>query len=183
MGTEMVGAVPQLGSRRSTARSAVTICADVRWEGAIGRVACGSQMAAVVPVAAYRRGAMPEVVEDGAAVSPGDAGRYRALQRAKFHALLARQGRVRASAQLRLRLQMMLDAYEYALGELPLERGRGGDRWFRRRRPSRHLRVAWSAGGRRFRSPPRWMRCFGRSPCEEGVAGIASYALVNCAAE
>jgi glycosyltransferase involved in cell wall biosynthesis len=115
-GTEVLGSLPQPELRRVMARSAVTVCA-VRWEEPFGLVAAEAQMAGC-PVAAYRRGALPEVVEDGVSgvlAAPDDLGQ---LQEAVVRCLALDRAAVRRSAQQRLRLQSMLDAYEYALSEV-----------------------------------------------------------------
>ena len=115
-GAELVGELTRLELRRLMARSAVTICA-VRWEEPFGLVAAEAQMAGC-PVAAYRRGAMPEVVEDGISgflATPDDS---RALRDAIKACLALDRHEVRASAQRRLGLEGALDAYERALTEV-----------------------------------------------------------------
>ena len=115
-GLEVLGALPQSELRYLMGRSAVTVCA-VRWEEPFGLVAAEAQMAGC-PVAAYRRGALPEVVEDGVSgflAAPDDVIE---LQQAIVRCLALDRVAVRVSAQQRLRLQSMLDAYEYALAEV-----------------------------------------------------------------
>jgi glycosyltransferase involved in cell wall biosynthesis len=115
-GAEVLGALTQADLRLLMGRSAVTVCA-ARWEEPFGLVAAEAQMAGC-PVAAYRRGALPEVVEDGVSgflAAPDD---IEDLSSAIVRCLaLAREG-VRSSAQRRLHLDGMLDGYETALGEL-----------------------------------------------------------------
>ena len=115
-GAERLGELRRVELRRLMARSAVTICA-VRWEEPFGLVAAEAQMAGC-PVAAYRRGAMPEVIEDGVSgflAAPGDV---RDLARAIEKCLGLDRIGVRESARRRLGLEGALDAYERALGEI-----------------------------------------------------------------
>jgi glycosyltransferase involved in cell wall biosynthesis len=77
-------------------------------------VAAEAQMAGC-PVAAYGRGAMPEVVEEGVSgflAEPDDVG---ALAHAIRRCLSLDRGAVRASAHRRLGLDAALDGYETAL--------------------------------------------------------------------
>jgi len=97
------------------AQSAVTICA-VRWEEPFGMVAAEAQMAGC-PVAGYRRGAMPEVVEDGVSgflAAPDDID---ALTDAIRRCMGLDRVAVRSSAQRRLGLDPALDRYEAALDQ------------------------------------------------------------------
>jgi len=112
-GAEVLGALPRAELRRLMAHSAVTICA-VRWEEPFGMVAAEAQMAGC-PVAAYRRGAMPEVVEDGVSgclAEPDDAA---SLARAINRCIELDRSAVRASAVRRLGIEASLDRYEAAL--------------------------------------------------------------------
>jgi glycosyltransferase involved in cell wall biosynthesis len=112
-GTAQLGSLERDELRRVMARSAVTICA-VHWDEPFGMVAAEAQMAGC-PVAAYRRGAMPEVVEDGVSgflAEPDDVG---ALSMAIRRCLALDRGAVRASARVRLGLDAALDGYEVAL--------------------------------------------------------------------
>jgi glycosyltransferase involved in cell wall biosynthesis len=115
-GAEWLGALRRDDLRRVMARSAVTICA-VRWEEPFGLVAAEAQMAGC-PVAAYRRGGIPEVVEDGISgilVEGEDiAGLAAAIQRC----LTLDRVRVRSSALDRLGMEGALDRYESALMEV-----------------------------------------------------------------
>lgn len=110
---EVLGSLPQDELRRVMGRCAVTVCA-VHWEEPFGMVAAEAQMAGC-PVAAYRRGAMPEVIEDGVSgilAAPDD---IRELTAAMVQCLALERFGVRRSAQRRLHLEGMLDGYEKAL--------------------------------------------------------------------
>jgi len=112
-GAEFLGSVSREELRRVMARSAVTVCA-VRWDEPFGLVAAEAQMAGC-PVAAYRRGAMAEVVEEGVGgvlVQPDD---IVALADAIRACLALDRRAVKAGAQLRLGLELALDRYESAL--------------------------------------------------------------------
>ncbi len=113
---QMLGLLTRDELRRVMAGSAVTICA-VRWDEPFGLVAAEAQMAGC-PVAAYRRGALPEVIEDGVSgvlASPDDieslADAIRACQSLDRTA-------VRSSARRRLNLDAALDRYERVLAEV-----------------------------------------------------------------
>jgi len=93
----------------------VTICA-VRWDEPFGMVAAEAQMAGC-PVAAYGRGAMPEVVEEGVSGFLAEPDDVDALTRAVGSCLALDRAAVRASAQRRLGLEAALDQYEIALRE------------------------------------------------------------------
>lgn len=115
-GVEVLGLLTRADLRQVMARSAVTICA-VRWEEPFGLVAAEAQMAGC-PVAAYRRGAMPEVIEEGVSgylAAPDDT---RELADAIERCLTLGRGEVRASARRRLGLEGALDGYERALAEV-----------------------------------------------------------------
>src|SRR5207245_7096407 len=62
-GVETLGSLARDELRRVMATSGVTVCA-VRWEEPFGMVAAEAEMAGC-PVGASRRGALPEVVEEG----------------------------------------------------------------------------------------------------------------------
>src|SRR5713101_2758970 len=115
-GADRLGELTRVDLRRVMAESAVTVCA-VRWEEPFGLVAAESQMAGC-PVAAYRRGAMPEVVEEGVTGFLAEPDDIEALAAAIDACAGLDRGRVRASARRRLRLDGMLDAYETALREI-----------------------------------------------------------------
>lgn len=112
-GVEAMGSLPREELRRLMVRSAVTICA-VRWEEPFGMVAAEAQMAGC-PVAAYRRGAMPEVIEDGVSGHLAEPDDIPSLARAIRQCLKLDRASVRASAARRLGLDGALDRYEVAL--------------------------------------------------------------------
>ena len=114
-GAERLGALPRLALRRLMARSAVTVCA-VRWEEPFGMVAAEAQMEGC-PVAAYRRGAMREVIEEGVSGFLAEADDVDALAQAISRCLTLDRGAVRASARRRLSLDTALDRYEQALAQ------------------------------------------------------------------
>jgi UDP-glucose:tetrahydrobiopterin glucosyltransferase len=115
-GAEVLGSIPRDDLRRVMGRSAVTVCA-IRWEEPFGLVAAEAQMEGC-PVAAYRRGAMPEVVEEGVSgflAAPDDV---EGLARAIVRCRMLDRRMVRASAQRRLGLEGMLNGYEAAFSEV-----------------------------------------------------------------
>jgi glycosyltransferase involved in cell wall biosynthesis len=112
-GVEVLGALPRDELRRLMARSAVTVCA-VRWDEPFGMVAAEAQMAGCA-VAAYRRGAMPEVVEDGVSGSLAEPDDVASLSKAIERCLELDRPGVRASAARRLGLEAALDRYESVL--------------------------------------------------------------------
>jgi len=92
------------------ASCAVTL-APVKWEEPFGLVAAEAQVAGC-PVVGYRRGALPEVVEDGVSgflVEPDDV---QALAQAIRRALELDRREVRASGRRRLLMGRVLDDYE-----------------------------------------------------------------------
>ncbi len=98
---------------RLMAESAVTLL-PVKWEEPFGLVAAEAQVAGC-PVAAYARGALPEVVAEGAGgflARPDDVAD---LARAIGRCLELDRRSVRAQARQRLLLDRSLDAYERAL--------------------------------------------------------------------
>jgi hypothetical protein len=115
-GARRVGAIPRPELLSLMARSAVTVCA-VRWEEPFGMVAAEAQMAGC-PVAAYGRGALPEVVESGVSgylATPDDV---EDLARAIRRCLALDRAAVKESARRRLSLGAALDRYEAALREV-----------------------------------------------------------------
>jgi len=112
-GAEILGSLPRVDLRRVMAASAVTICA-VRWDEPFGMVAAEAQMAGC-PVAAYRRGAMPEVIEDGVSGRLAEPDDTASLARAIDDCLALDRNAVRASARRRLGLDAALDRYESAM--------------------------------------------------------------------
>jgi glycosyltransferase involved in cell wall biosynthesis len=112
-GVQVLGSLPRQELSRLMARSAVVISA-VRWEEPFGMVAAEAQMAGC-PVAAYRRGAMPEVVEDGVGGCLAEPDDIASLVRAIARCLELDRAAVRASAVERLGLDAAIDRYEAAL--------------------------------------------------------------------
>ena len=115
-GVDVLGQLPRDELRDLMARSAVTICA-VRWEEPFGMVAAEAQMAGC-PVAAYRRGALPEVIEDGVSGCLAEPDDVASLEEAISRCLELDREAVRASALRRLGLDAALDRYESALFEV-----------------------------------------------------------------
>ncbi len=111
-GVEQLGSLARDDLRRMMAASAVTVCA-VRWEEPFGMVAAEAQMAGC-PVAAYRRGALPEVVEEGVSGYLAEADDVEDLTAAIERCLTLDRASVRASALRRLSLDGALDRYESA---------------------------------------------------------------------
>lgn len=115
-GVEVLGSIPRDDLRHVMGRSAVTVCA-ARWEEPFGLVAAEAQMAGC-PVAAYRRGGLPEVVEEevsGFLAAPDDV---EDLARAIVKCRALDRMKVRASAQRRLGMEAMLNSYEAAMAEI-----------------------------------------------------------------
>ena len=99
---------------RLMARSAVTLM-PARWEEPFGLVAAEAQVAGC-PVAAYARGALPEVVGEGSGGFLARPDDVEDLERAIRACLGLDRSRVRAQARERLLLDRSLDAYEEAFG-------------------------------------------------------------------
>jgi glycosyltransferase involved in cell wall biosynthesis len=112
-GVDVVGSLPRDRLRDLMSRSAVTICA-VRWEEPFGMVAAEAQMAGC-PVAAYSRGAMAEVVEDGVSGRLAEPDNIGALAVAIRECVELDRAAVRASAVRRVGIDAALDRYEAAL--------------------------------------------------------------------
>jgi glycosyltransferase involved in cell wall biosynthesis len=112
---EQLGPLARDDLRRLMGRSAVTVCA-VRWEEPFGLVAAEAQMAGC-PVAGYRRGALPEVVEDSVSGFLAEPENIEALAGAIRRCLQLDRGAVRSSARRRLDMERALDGYERALRE------------------------------------------------------------------
>lgn len=115
-GADVMGALTREELRRVMAGSAVTVCA-VRWDEPFGLVAAEAQMAGC-PVAAYRRGALPEVVEEGVGGVLAVPDDIDALAGAIRECLTLDRQLVRSSARRRLGLEAALDRYEMALAEV-----------------------------------------------------------------
>jgi UDP-glucose:tetrahydrobiopterin glucosyltransferase len=99
---------------RLMAESAVTLM-PVKWEEPFGLVAAEAQVAGC-PVAAYARGALPEVVGEGAGGFLARPDDVEDLARAIRRCLELDRASVRAQARGRLLLDRSLDAYEAVLG-------------------------------------------------------------------
>jgi len=112
-GAEFREAVSRPMLRQLMARAAVTLC-PVRWNEPFGLVAAEAQMAGC-PVAAYRRGAMAEVVEEGVSGFLADPDSMTGLAEAARNAVALDRRSVRQSALRRLALEPMLERYEAAL--------------------------------------------------------------------
>ena len=113
-GAEPLGLLRRDELRRVMASSAVTVCA-ARWDEPFGMVAAEAQMAGC-PVAAYRRGALAEGVEEGIGgflAAPDDVdGLAGAIERC----LGLDRRAVRAAALRRFGMDAALERYEQALG-------------------------------------------------------------------
>ena len=115
-GIEVLGSLRRDELLRLMGESAVTICA-VRWDEPFGMVAAEAQMAGC-PVAAYRRGAMAEVIEDGVSGALAEPDDVASLTRAIHKCLRLDRGAVRASALRRLTLDAAIDRYVAAFASL-----------------------------------------------------------------
>jgi len=111
-GAEYLGFLPRDELRMLMARSAVTICAP-RWDEPFSMVAAEAQVSGC-PVAGYRRGALPEIVDDGIGGILAEPDDVSDLARAVRKCLDLDRARVRTSARLRLGLDAALDRYEAA---------------------------------------------------------------------
>lgn len=98
---------------RLMSRSAVTVM-PAKWEEPFGLVAAEAQVAGC-PVAAYARGALPEVVAEGAGGFLARPDEVTDLAEAIRRCLQLDRGRIREQARERLLLDRSLDAYEEAL--------------------------------------------------------------------
>ena len=110
---ERLGLLTRDELRHVMARSVVTICSP-RWEEPFGLVAAEAQMAGC-PVAAYRRGGLPETVEDLLGGFLAEPGSVEDLARAVRRCMELDRASVRASALRRLGLDDAVDRYEQAL--------------------------------------------------------------------
>lgn len=115
-GAEFAGPLPRRDVRRLMAGSAVFVC-PIHWEEPFGLAAAEAQMSGC-PVAGYRRGALPEVVEEGVSGRLADPGDVSGLASAIAECLKLDRRRVQASAEARLGIDPMLDAYERAFREV-----------------------------------------------------------------
>jgi glycosyltransferase involved in cell wall biosynthesis len=113
---EHVPTVPRADLAARMARAAVLLM-PIEWNEPFGLVAAEAQMAGC-PVVGYRRGALPEVVDEGVGgylVTPGDED---ALVAAIAAARRLDRSTVRASARDRLGVEPMVAAYERRLSAL-----------------------------------------------------------------
>lgn len=115
-GADFVGALPRPAVRGLMARSAVLVC-PIRWEEPFGLAAAEAQMSGC-PVAGYRRGALPEVVEEGVTGYLAEPDDVDGLAGAIANCLELDRRQVRSSAEARLGMETMLDGYESAFREL-----------------------------------------------------------------
>src|SRR5438132_759211 len=115
-GAKHLGELTRIELRHVMASSAVTVCA-ARWDEPFGLVAAEAQMAGC-PVAAYARGGLPEVIEDGVSGFLSDPDDLTGLATAITKCLSLDRASVRSSARRRLGLEAALDRYERVLGEL-----------------------------------------------------------------
>jgi UDP-glucose:tetrahydrobiopterin glucosyltransferase len=112
-GVEIRPPLPRRELWRLMAECAVTLM-PVKWEEPFGLVAAEAQVAGC-PVAAYARGALPEVVGEGAGGFLARPDDVEDLARAIRRCLELDRASVRAQARDRLLLDRSLDAYEEAL--------------------------------------------------------------------
>jgi glycosyltransferase involved in cell wall biosynthesis len=114
-GGSFLPTVPRAVLLRMMSRSAVTLM-PVEWEEPFGLVAAEAQLAGC-PVAGYRRGALPEVIEEGVGgylAPPGDEAELDAAIRA---CLGLDRRRVRESARRRFGMEECASRYERLLAE------------------------------------------------------------------
>ncbi|HSN22205.1 MAG TPA: glycosyltransferase, partial [Usitatibacter sp.] len=115
-GTEVMPTLPREALRARMACAAVTLM-PVEWDEPFGLVAAEAQLAGC-PVVGYRRGALPEVVEEGVGgllVEPGDE---MALAEAIGAAQRLDRARIRRDARARFGLDACLDRYERELARV-----------------------------------------------------------------
>lgn len=115
-GTARLGSLTRRELARVMGSSAVTVC-PVRWEEPFGLVAAEAQMTGC-PVAAYRRGAMPEVIEEGVSGFLAEPDDVEDLTRAIGRCLSLDRAAVQASARRRLGLDAAISRYEQALARV-----------------------------------------------------------------
>lgn len=115
-GADFIGPLTRAGVRATMARCAVFVC-PIRWEEPFGLAAAEAQMSGC-PVAGYRRGALPEVVEEGVSGYLADPGDLSGLASAITRCLKLDRRLVQASARARLGIEPMLDGYESGLRDL-----------------------------------------------------------------
>jgi len=115
-GAERLEPLDRRELRRLMGRCAVTLV-PVRWEEPFGMVAAEAQMAGC-PVAGYRRGALPEVVEEGVSGFLASPDSIEDLSRAVTSCCALDRRAVKSSAQRRLALAPCVSRYERALAEV-----------------------------------------------------------------
>jgi len=115
-GAERLGPLDRSELRRLMGRCAVTLV-PIRWEEPFGMVAAEAQMAGC-PVAGYRRGALPEVVEEGVSGFLAEPDSIEDLSRAAIACCALDRPAVRGSALRRLALAPCVSRYERALAEV-----------------------------------------------------------------
>ncbi|HKF15957.1 MAG TPA: glycosyltransferase [Candidatus Dormibacteraeota bacterium] len=115
-GAERLGPLDRSELRRLMGRCAVTLV-PIRWEEPFCMVAAEAQMAGC-PVAGYRRGALPEVVEEGVSGFLASPDSIEDLRRAVIACRALDRRAVRSSAQRRLTLAPCVSRYERALAEV-----------------------------------------------------------------
>lgn len=115
-GVERLEPLERSELRRLMGRCAVTLV-PVRWEEPFGMVAAEAQMAGC-PVAGYRRGALPEVVEEGVSGFLASPDSIEDLTRAAIACCALDRAAVRRSALRRLALAPCVSHYESALAEV-----------------------------------------------------------------
>lgn len=111
---KLVGPLSRGAVSELMARSAVLL-APVKWEEPFGLAVAEAQMAGC-PVAGYRRGALPEVVEEGVGGYLVEPDEVPALAEAARRCLSLDRRAAHAGALERLCLSKTLEAYEAALG-------------------------------------------------------------------
>ncbi len=124
---ELLPTVPREALWGAMARAAVTLV-PIEWEEPFGLVAAEAQMAGC-PVVGYRRGALPEVVEEGVSGFLAPPGDEDALVEEIARARRLDRAGVRASALRRLGIEPATDAYEQVLLEIATRRA---DSWSNR---------------------------------------------------
>ncbi|HVL81715.1 MAG TPA: glycosyltransferase [Actinomycetota bacterium] len=109
-GVEMDGPVPRADLWEAMAESMAVLC-PVRWEEPFGLVAAEAQ-ACGTPVVGFRRGALPEVIQDGVTGFLVEGGDIDAAARAVRDARTLDRTECRRHAEATLGLDAMLDAHE-----------------------------------------------------------------------
>lgn len=115
-GAERLQPLDRSDLRRLMGRCAVTLV-PVHWQEPFGMVAAEAQMAGC-PVAGYRRGALPEVVEEGVSGFLAEPDSIEDLSRAVTASRALDRTAVRRSALRRLALAPSVTRYERALAEV-----------------------------------------------------------------